>query len=77
MNDDAADRHGRRRPGALVVVLAGIALLVAACGAGGSPVAAGPTAYQKSLAYAQCMRAHGEPGFPIPAARGISSISAP
>jgi hypothetical protein len=70
MNDDAADRRGRRRPGALAVVLAGIALLVAACGAGGSPVAAGPTAYQKSLAYAQCMRAHGEPGYPDPASNG-------
>ena len=45
-------------------------MLVAACGAGGSPVAAGPTAYQKSLAYAQCMRAHGEPGYPDPASNG-------
>src|ERR1022692_249263 len=70
MNDDAADRHGRRRPGALVVVLAGIALLAAACGGGGSPVAAGSTAYQKSLAYAQCMRAHGEPGYPDPTSNG-------
>jgi hypothetical protein len=28
------------------------------------------TAYQQSLAYAQCMRAHGEPGYPDPASNG-------
>jgi len=30
----------------------------------------GSTAYQQSLAYAQCMRAHGEPGYPDPASNG-------
>jgi hypothetical protein len=63
--------HGRnRRPCVLAATLAGIALLVAACGGGGSPVAAGSTTYQQSLAYAQCMRAHGEPGYPDPASNG-------
>jgi hypothetical protein len=73
MNDDTGGRRGCRRPGALAAALAGIALLAAACGGGGSPVAAGSTAYQKSVAYAQCMRAHGEPGYPDPPAMAASS----
>jgi hypothetical protein len=84
MNEHACGGRSRqrpefRRPGVLAAAVAGVALLVAACGGGGSslPAAAGPPAFQNALAYAQCMRAHGEPGFPIPAARGISSISAP
>ena len=52
---------------------AGIAVLAAACG-GGSSAGAGPgihqTAYQSELAYAQCMRAHGLPGFPDPQSDG-------
>jgi hypothetical protein len=61
----------RRRPplSGLAAVLAGIALLVAACGGGGSSDA-GQSAYQKALAYAQCMRAHGEPGYPDPTSNG-------
>jgi hypothetical protein len=52
----------------------GTALLVAACG--GAPKAATGsgtylTAFRKELAYAQCMRAHGVPGFPDPNSNGI------
>ena len=58
--------------GVLAAAVAGIALLAAACG--GSALAAGPgiqqTAYQKELAYAQCMRARGLPGFPDPQSDG-------
>jgi hypothetical protein len=78
MNDDtyggpARTRSpGRARAGMLPAALAGIALLAAACGAGGP--AAGTTAhlttYQRELAYAQCMRAHGLPGFPDPNSDG-------
>jgi hypothetical protein len=76
MNDSTGGGRGRRgrarlrRPGLLPAVLAGIALLVAACGGGNSSGAAGTTAYQKALAYAQCMRAHGEPGYPDPTSNG-------
>ncbi len=64
-------RPGLRRAGVLIAVVVGITLPTAACG-GGS--AAGPgthlTAYQRELAYAQCMRAHGDPGFPDPQSNG-------
>ena len=49
--------------------LVGLAVLAAACG-GGSSAAAGDTAYQKMLAYSQCMRSQGEPGFPDPQSNG-------
>jgi hypothetical protein len=62
---------GRARAGALAAALAGVALLAAACG--GSPTAGSTahlTAYQRELAYAQCMRAHGLPSFPDPQSDG-------
>jgi predicted amidohydrolase YtcJ len=52
-----------------VTALAALAVLAAACG-GSSPVLIGTTAYQKALAYAQCMRAHGEPSYPDPTSNG-------
>jgi hypothetical protein len=79
MNDDSNDGAGggrgrRRRAALLAVAVAGLALLAAACGgsgpSAGSPAAAGPTAYQNALAYAHCMRSHGEPGFPDPDRQG-------
>jgi hypothetical protein len=60
--------------GLLPAAAAGTALLVAACG-GGPATAAGSTAYQtafrKELAYAECMRANGVPGFPDPQGNGV------
>jgi hypothetical protein len=69
------DTVSGRRPGVwrqrlLAAALAGTALLAAACGSGGPPAAAGTTAYQKALAYSQCMRSHGVPGFPDPQSNG-------
>jgi hypothetical protein len=61
---------GPRRAGALAAGLAATALLAAACGGGSSPAPAADSAYQKLLAYSQCMRAHGEPGFPDPQPNG-------
>ncbi|MGA3150845.1 MAG: hypothetical protein ACLQK8_14675 [Streptosporangiaceae bacterium] len=59
------------RAGILAAAAAGTALLVAACGgSSGGSVASGSTAYQQALAYAQCMRGHGEPGFPDPDSKG-------
>ena len=64
MNDGT---RARWRAGAAVAALAATAVLAAACGGSGSaPTTAAQTAYQKMLAYSQCMRAHGEPGFPDP-----------
>jgi hypothetical protein len=60
-----------RRAGPLAAALAVTALLAAACSGASSPSdAAGSTTYQKALAYAQCMRAHGEPGYPDPQSNG-------
>ena len=75
MNDDTGGSHGRRRAGlrragVVAAAGAGTALLAAACGGGGSPAVAGLSAYQKSVAYAQCRRAHGEPGWPDPSSNG-------
>jgi hypothetical protein len=46
--------------------VAAIALLAAACGGGSGALVSAQTNYQKALAFSQCMRAHGEPGFPDP-----------
>lgn len=72
-----------RRPGALagLAVLAGTALLAAACGgqastvgtAGAGTVKGGT--YKQALAYTQCMRAHGVPAFPDPSPQGNFSGS--
>ena len=59
------------RAGVLAVAIASIAVLAAACGGAGiAPVLAGTLNYQKALAYAQCMRAHGEPSYPDPTSNG-------
>lgn len=50
---------------------AGLTLLATACGnSPGSGASAGGSRYQQSLAYAQCMRSHGEPTFPDPNSDG-------
>jgi hypothetical protein len=67
-----AGRHrAGRQAGAWAVTLAAVALLAAACG-GGSPggSTARLTAYQRELAYAECMRAHGMPSWPDPQSNG-------
>jgi hypothetical protein len=81
MNDDRQDdtggrrrrrqRAGRRQALILATAMASFALLVAACGGSGSAGAGGSTPYQQALAYAQCMRSHGEPGFPDPNSQGL------
>jgi hypothetical protein len=58
------------RAGVLAVAVAATAVLAAACSGSGSPVLGGTTAYQKALAYAQCMRVHGEPSYPDPTSNG-------
>jgi hypothetical protein len=49
-------------------------VVLAACGNSGTTSASGDSstssAYQKALAYAQCIRAHGIPGYPDPNSQG-------
>ncbi len=78
-NDGPGGRRGRpRRAGVLAAAVAGIALLAAACGGGGSSAgssaAGGSSTYQKALAYARCMRSHGEPSWPDPTSQGTFMI---
>ena len=59
------------RPEVLAAALTGTVLLAAACSGGsGTPVSAKQASYQEALAYSQCMRTHGEPGFPDPQPNG-------
>lgn len=77
-NRGGSGRRGEsplRRLGAQGAALAAVALLAAACGGGGgSSSGAHSTAYQKELAYSECMRAHGVPNFPDPGSNGIIAI---
>jgi hypothetical protein len=67
-------RRNRRarllRPGVLAAAVAGITVVAAACGGSTPTTTAHQTVYQKELAYAQCMRGHGDPGFPDPQSNG-------
>jgi hypothetical protein len=77
MNGTTGGNRGPRRAVALAVPIA-FTLLVTACGAVhvhfGSSASSAPAAvpYRVELAYAQCMRAHGLPSFPIPSPTGNS-----
>jgi len=59
----------RPRRAVILAVAAAVALLAAACG--GGQVTAAQTPVQQALAYAQCMRSNGEPGFPDPNSEGL------
>ena len=54
----------------LAAAVTAIAGLAVGCGNGNSPALSGTANYQKALAYAQCMRAHGEPSYPDPTSNG-------
>jgi hypothetical protein len=67
-------RTGPRRAaaGLLTALLAGTALLAAACGGGsaGSAGSTGSSPYAKALAYTRCMRSNGVANYPDPNAQG-------
>jgi hypothetical protein len=72
MSGKTGGNRDSRRAAALAV-MAAVTMLTTACGvvhvhfgSSGGSAPAGPSAYQAELAYAQCMRAHGLPGFPNP-----------
>jgi hypothetical protein len=75
MKDECSGARGPlRRATVLAAGLAAIAMLVAACGGGGSsPTSAQTKNYQKALAFVQCMRTHGYPTFPDPTSQGTIS----
>jgi len=62
-------RAGPWRAGVLAAALAGIVPVAVACGSTGESTAH-LTAYQRELAYAECMRAHALPSFPDPQSDG-------
>jgi hypothetical protein len=78
MNDKTGGNRGLRRTGTLAAVAAA-AVLATACGSSApsaaSPAPAGSYSYTEELALAQCMRGHGLPAFPDPAASGGFSAS--
>jgi hypothetical protein len=62
-----------RRGRVLATLAVSVALVAAGCGggsSGGSPNASGSPDYQKEVAFAQCMRSHGLPGWPDPLPQG-------
>jgi len=76
MNDIITGGRNWRRAaaGILAAALAGIATLATACGSSppaGAGSGSGQTPYRQALAYARCMRARGDPGFPDPDSRGL------
>jgi hypothetical protein len=80
MNDRTAGTRLLRRGGALAVAAA-VAVLATACsvvhvhfGSSGGSASTASATYRAKLAYAQCMRAHGVPGFPNPNPSGGPSF---
>jgi hypothetical protein len=76
MTADCRSRAWFRRASGCVVIAA-MTLFAAGCGggsptgsSGGSPSSSADTSYQQRLAYSQCMRSHGVPGFPDPPGAG-------
>ena len=62
---------GRPAAGLLTALLAGTALLAAACGgSAGSAGSAGSSPYAKALAYVRCMRSNGVANYPDPNSKG-------
>jgi hypothetical protein len=79
MDEHTRGGRGRRQAGVLAAAMAVAALLAAACG-GGSPAmtaSSGGSPYQKALAYAQCMRSHGDLLWPDPDSQGNFVIDNP
>jgi subtilase family serine protease len=80
MNGKTGGNRGPWRAAALAVAAA-VAVLITACdvvhvhfGFSGGSASTGSATYRAELAYAQCMRAHGMPGFPDPNPSGGPGI---
>jgi hypothetical protein len=74
-------RRARPLHAGILAVMAGTVLFSAACSsnASGSPSASSSSTassnYAKALAYAQCVRTHGVPGFPDPNSQGVFAVA--
>jgi hypothetical protein len=79
MNEHTRGGRTWGRAGVLAAAVASAALLAAGCGGGSSAVTAssGGSPYQKALAYAQCMRSHGDVLWPDPNSQGNFVINNP
>jgi hypothetical protein len=69
----------RQRAGVVLAMLAGAAMLVAACGGGSGSTSAsgsgsGSGSQNNPAQFAQCMRSHGVPSFPDPDSSGHFSL---
>jgi hypothetical protein len=66
-------KMSNQKPVIVAALLAITALFSAGCGASQPDAgsSSGQTPYQQALAYAHCMRAHGDPGFPDPNSQGL------
>ncbi len=60
-----------RLPGTVAVAVAVGVLVLAGCGGGSTSASASTGTYAKALAYAECMRTHGEPAWPDPNSQGL------
>ena len=71
----------RKLRAGFALAVAGLVLLVAACGGSPGPAAPPGRLYQQSLTYSRCMRSHGVPAFPIlkqgPAGTLVHPVSPP
>ena len=82
MNDKTGSNRNLRCARALAVAAAA-AVLTAGCGVvhvhfgSGGTSSTEPGTYQQQLAYAQCVRSHGLPDFPLPGPSGAAGFSRP
>jgi hypothetical protein len=78
MTTTTAGNRSLRTAAALALATA-VAVLATGCGVVhvhfGSSVSPRQPTYRVNLAYAQCMRGHGLPGFPLPSSGGTVSFS--
>ena len=81
MNDKTGGHRGLRDAAALAAAAAA-ALLATGCGvvhihvgSSGGPSSTAPGTYQQQLAYAQCVRSHGLPDFPLPSPSAAAGFS--
>ena len=76
MGTTATSTQASLRKTAALAAVTGITLLATACGSSASsPAATGSRTYQEAVAYAQCVRSHGEPNWPDPTSAGAFSTS--